>query len=142
MLYFFSRAAKAISIFPCPPKLDAVQHNVQSCSQTAAHAGSTARASLPLCSLVLSFPKPVLLSYSQLDATFKKLCIGISQCFLTGVCSSSVTFSRDASSLHRSSQEPGSSPQDVGIVPLEATPQCMTLLHWAYSARWPNAVLS
>lgn len=61
---------------------------------------------------------------SVVDAIFKKLCI--SQCFLISVCSSSVTFCRDASSLHRSSQEPGSSPQDVGIVPLEAIPQGMS----------------
>lgn len=88
---------------------------------------NTARTSLPLCLVVLSFPKPNLLLYSQLDAFFKKLCIVISQCFLISVCgSSSVIFSRDASRLHRSSQEPGSCPQDVGIVPLEAIPQRMT----------------
>ena len=56
----------------------------------AAHAASTARTRLPLRLVVLSFPKLVL-SYGQLDAIFKNLCIGISQCFLTGVCISSVT---------------------------------------------------
>ncbi len=77
-----------MAFLPPKPWFDAVQHNVQSCSQTAAHAASTARTSLSLCLVVLSFPK-LALSYSQLDAIFKKLCIGISQCFLKGVCSSS-----------------------------------------------------